>query len=481
VKGRDMSEKPDHRGGRRFEHTIVPGSDGVISIRVGPNSVCRLSHPDSDVESLQLDADSRGEIRLHLSATPDARPLEFVVEETAEDGTVTRHTLSVTADPDHWAVPEEPHDTGVQDGVLGELTPALLEDPRDLSNGELVSRGYPPRPSPDAPAASRERWRQLVSKSYRRVGPERTEHPDVRFTKLTDPETVMSPTLPLPPPSEREVATKLIRSILPYPRQLAESIFNGSSSTWSGAYLDQPAGEFYVVEADWRVPRVFPNPIAYSAAAEWVGLGSGPSDLLQSGTDSESFSLLGWTIATYWMWIEALPYAPWAVTNFPIDPGDQIRVTIFVADGNGTTWFNEPRGGGLSGRNDSVWFMLYNTSKGLSYWGTYPTVDPGGRYRFVGNSAEFIVERPSSTRSGPHPLANFCVTTMRNCGFGDAQYAGKVFPLEPDDGSQPFAARLSYWNMDNPATKNRLATAVSGTDTSSYGGIDLIWVFSSSL
>ena len=477
-----MSETPEHRGGRRFEHTIVPGSDGVVVIRVGPNSVCRLSHPDADVESLQLDADSRGDIRLHVSAAADAKPLELVVEETAQDGTVTRHTLSVTADPDHWAAAEEadgpaaPEST--PDSVRGELIPALLDDPRDLSNAELVSRGYPPRPSPEASASSRERWRQLVSRSYRRVGPERTEHPDVRFTKLTDPETVMSPTLPLPPPSEREVATKMIRSILPYPTQLADSIFNGSSSTWSGAFLDQPANEFYIVEADWRVPRVFDSPLAYCAAAEWVGLGDGPSDLFQSGTDSESYSFFGWNFTHYWMWIEALPYTPWAVTNFPIDPGDQIRVTIFVADANGTTWFNEPRGGGLSGRNDSVWFMLYNTTKGLSYWGTYPTVDTGGRFRFVGNTAEFIVERPSSTKYGPYPLANFCVTTMRNCAFGDAWYANKMFPLQPDDGSQPFAANLTYWNMDNPATGNRLATAVSGTDTSSYGGIDVIWVFS---
>jgi hypothetical protein len=52
------------------------------------------------------------------------------------------------------------------------------------------------------------------------------------------------------------------------------------------------------------------------------------------------------------MWIEALPYAPWAVTNFPIDPGDQIGVTIFVADSTGNTWFNEPRGGGLTSRTD---------------------------------------------------------------------------------------------------------------------------------
>lgn len=101
---------------------------------------------------------------------------------------------------------------------------------------------------------------------------------------------------------------------------------------------------------------MFGSPIPYTAAAEWVGWGSGPSDLFQSGTDSESFSFLGWTISIYWMWIEALPYAPWAVTNFPIDPGDQIRVTIFLADANGTTWFNEPRGGGAdrSGRQRVV-------------------------------------------------------------------------------------------------------------------------------
>jgi hypothetical protein len=476
-----MSEKPDHVGGQRFEHTIVPGASTPITIRVGPNSVCRLSHPELEVDNLQLDADSRGNVRLHLSAVAGAKPLEFVLEETTTDGTVTRHMLSVSADPDHWEVAEEPHGTEHPDAAAGDLIPALQEDPRDLSNDELVRRGYPPRPSPEAPAASRERWRQLVSQGYRRVGPERTEHPDVRFTKLSDPETVMSPTLPLPPPSERQMATELIRSILPYPRQLADSIFNGSSSTWSGAYLDQPANEFYIVEADWRVPRVYGSPLAYSAAAEWVGLGNSGSDLFQSGTDSESLNFLGWNISIYWMWIEALPYAPWAVTNFPIEPGDQIRVTIFVADSTGNTWFNEPRGGGLTGRNDSVWFMLYNTTKRLSYWGTYPTVDAAGRFRFQGNTAEFIVERPSSSRSGPYPLANFCVTTMRNCGFGDAQYAGKIFPLEPDDGSQPFAANLSYWNMDNPATKHRLATAVSGTDTSSFGGIDVIWVFSNSL
>jgi hypothetical protein len=270
---------------------------------------------------------------------------------------------------------------------------------------------------------------------------------------------------------------------LPLPKQLVDSIFNSSSSTWSGVYLTNPANEFYVVEADWTVPRVFGNGVypAYSATAKWIGLGNSRSDLFQSGTDSECINFFGWTLTTYWMWIEPLPYAPWSVPNFLVEPGDHVSVTIFVADQNGQSWFQQDSGGGLTGRDDSVWFMLYNTTRRLSFWGTYPTVDRGGQFRFKGNTAEFILERPSSTKSGPYPLANFCATTMRNCAFADAQYAGKDFPIKPDDGSQPFAADETYMNMDNPATGHRLATAVSGQDTSSFGGYDIIWVYSNPL
>ena len=119
-----MSEKPEHRDGQLFEHTVVPGSDGVIAIRVEPNSVCHLSHPDSEVESIQVDADSHGNIRLHLGAAPDAQPEEFVLDEMGNDGTVTRHRLRVTADPDHWT-------------VTGGSGPAAA----DSETGELIRRG----------------------------------------------------------------------------------------------------------------------------------------------------------------------------------------------------------------------------------------------------------------------------------------------------------------------------------------------------
>jgi hypothetical protein len=58
------------------------------------------------------------------------------------------------------------------------------------------------------------------------------------------------------------------------------------------------------------------------------------------------------------MWIESLPFAPWGVPNFPISPGDAISLDIFVADQNGTTWFQNGSWGGLTPADDSVWFML---------------------------------------------------------------------------------------------------------------------------
>jgi hypothetical protein len=87
---------------------------------------------------------------------------------------------------------------------------------------------------------------------------------------------------------------------------MARSIFNSNLAIWSGAYLTQPAAQFYYVQADWNVLGVFAIPgisPPYSAAAEWVGLDNSGTDLYQSGTDSECWdiNILGfnWTFTNY--------------------------------------------------------------------------------------------------------------------------------------------------------------------------------------
>ena len=292
----------------------------------------------------------------------------------------------------------------------------------------------------------------------------------IHVSKLTL-KAIGSPTLPLPPP-------------------LVRPMFNSNSGIWSGASLTNPTKEFCAIQADWTVPGVFALPGApgYSAAAEWIGLDNSGTDLYQSGTDSECLFALGfpfWTVTNYWMWIESLPFPPWAVPNFTVSPGDSISVDIFVADENGTTWYQNGTWGGLTPQDNSVWFMLYNNSRNLSYWGTLPTAaETGGGLSstpFTGSSAEFILERPSIGSPGNYvaqPLAFFLFTAMQGCWYGDAQYGDQRFPLGAD-GSSPFDGNLSYLNMLNSATGDLLDFAISVPDPTSSEGSEILWFWTS--
>jgi hypothetical protein len=262
----------------------------------------------------------------------------------------------------------------------------------------------------------------------------------------------------------------------------ARAMFNSNSNNWSGAYYTNPVGQFWQIQADWNVPMVFPfaGP-SYSAAAEWIGLDNSATDLYQAGTDSEFYSFPffgGWGFSNYWMWIQSLPFDPFAVPNFPLNPGDDISVDIFVADQNGTTWFQNGSNGGLTPANDSVWFMLYNNTQRASYWGTYPTApQDGGSTGFTGTSAEFILERPTVNGSLA-PLAFFGVATMRSGWYGDSEYGTKAWPLGAN-GSSPFDATLTYINMQNPSDNDLLALANSIPDPTSPRGAEILWLWTS--
>jgi hypothetical protein len=316
------------------------------------------------------------------------------------------------------------------------------------------------------------------------VTPKKVAHPGVRFTKpptvRPPPPRPASPSLPLPPP------------IMPAPMMrspMTRSMFNSNWNTWSGAYLTRPNSQFFWIEADWKVPGVFnfSNQL-YSAAAEWIGLDNSGTDLYQSGTDSECWFFPffgGWTFTNYWMWIESLPFAPWGLPNFPLSPGDSVSVDIFVADENGMTWFQDGANGGLTPADDSVWFMIYNYSKGLSFWGTLST----GRYSqdgytstgYTGSTAEFIVERPTDLDSGnPYPLAFFGLADMNSCYYADALYGDSPFQLEAD-GSSPFDGNLTYINMQDSATGNLLTIPISMPDPNSPGGYQILWIWVSSV
>ena len=464
----------------RSHHTAMPEVETMLSVRTHPKAVCHLSHDEFKDHRIQLDADDNGIVRFHAKAHKDWKPIEVHLEYTAEDGTPARHTFELRGDTAHNGATLSPNQ--VEAPPAGKLRPALEGDPMALSNQELLTRGYPPRPDPKHSPSRYARWHRLVSEPFTAVTPRLVPHPEVSFAHPHPAlASVNAPTLPLPPPrSHPHPALTLAAPTLPLPPPLMRPMFNANSNSWSGAYLNNPINQFCSIQADWPVPGVFALPGAplYSAAAEWIGLDNSGTDLYQSGTDSECvyFAPFGWTFTNYWMWIESLPFAPWAVPNFTVAPQDSISVDMFVADQNGMQWFKDGTWGGLTPADNSVWFMLYNNTRRLSYWGTLPTaaVNIGGLKStpFTGTTAEFIVERPVYNGSQA-PLANFLLAVMQGCWYGDAQYGDRPFALGAD-GSIPFDGNLSYWNMQNSSTKDLLDLAISAPDPTSSGS-EILW------
>ena len=469
-----MPDEPNQIKVTRSRPTLLPEVETLLSIRTHPKATCYLYHDQFKDQRLQLDADDNGVIRFHAKAHKDWQPIDVHVEYTGENGLQHRHTLSLRGDTNHGAVisPNE-----VAAPAVGNVRPALDGDPLALSNRELIRRGYPPRPDPIKSPARYARWHRNISRSYTAVTPRLERHPDVSFAHPRAVGRVEAPTLPLPPPRSGLAFTPSI----PIPPPMVRPIFNANWNSWSGAYLTQPINQFSYIQADWPVPGVFALPGApvYSAAAEWIGLDNSGTDLYQSGTDSECvyFPFFDWVFTDYWMWIETLPFAPWAVPNFTVSPGDSISVDIFIADEYGTTWYQNGTWGGLTAQDNSVWFMLYNNTRGLSYWGTLPTapqtLDGESSTGYTGTTAEFILERPFYNGSQA-PLANFALAVMQGCWFGDAQYGDQPFPLGAD-GSSPFDGNLLYINMQNSGNGDILDIAFSAPDPTSLYGSEILW------
>lgn len=455
-----MPEIPNSGEPTRHVRAVPPEVETLVPIQVPPESVCYLSHPSVSDHRLQLDADDQGMIRFHAKARSGAEPIELELRVIQGNGQETMHTVSLSGDALHGR--SAATHSGDPRPELRKVRPPLEGDSMALSNQELVTRGYPPRPDPAKAPGHYERWLRNVSQQFS-VGSRRVVHPDVSFARQSTadearrdlPPILGSPTLPLPPP-------------------IVGAMFSSNSNTWSGAVLTQPVSQFDFITAEWIVPRVYTeaNTPPYSAVAKWVGLDNSGTDLFQAGTDSECFVISpsfgqppAWTITNYWIWIQTLPFYPWAAP-IPVSPGDTVSVDIFLADQNGMTWFRDGENGGLTAADNNVWFMLYNETQHNSYWGTLPTApyyaDGKASTGYTGTSAEFILERPTVNKAVA-PLAEFLITGMDNCWYGDSEYGYDQWALGAN-GSAPFVGNLQYLNMVNPANGNLLAISVSFPD-----------------
>jgi len=173
-------------------------------------------------------------------------------------------------------------------------------------------------------------------------------------------------------------------------------IDNASSSNWSGYALVNNSVSSYGGTSFYYLIADFVQPVAQQAygactgswdySSAWVGIdGYNNDDVLQAGTEADAYCSGGSTASYYSPWYEWYPNGETRITNLPVAPGDDLFVEVWST---GSTTGN-------------AYIVNYTTDQSVQVQFTAPSGTT-----LVGNSAEFIVERPG-VDGGLATLSNY--------------------------------------------------------------------------
>ncbi len=231
-------------------------------------------------------------------------------------------------------------------------------DPISASDQDLHAYGFPPRPNPFKNRRAYALWAYMVGAAKIRIDPI-LKRSNVRH-------------MPMIPASGARPAGRPAR------------INSDYSTNWSGEALTNGAtsfseGSFYTLWGEFNVPiaeqqfGVCNGGTEYSST--WIGMDGydGGADIVQTGTESDATCYGGSTVGTYYAWYEWYPGYETEITNLPVTPGDDILVQADVSS---------PTAAGI-----------FFTNETTNQYVPIGITAPNGT-RFVGSSAEWIVERP---------------------------------------------------------------------------------------
>jgi hypothetical protein len=243
-------------------------------------------------------------------------------------------------------------------GATTAVAPPDGFNPVEASDDELSMYGFPPRPNADLEPKAYATWAKAMAASKIRV-----------FPQLAQTNHFAGPTRPAVP-----------NKAVPHDSAAGTSnSYNWSGIVdFSGATSYNSNTSFYVILGQWVVPVAEQ---AYGActgawdySVSWVGIdGWGSPDVLQAGTQSDGYCS-GSTKSTYYsFWYEWFPNSWTNVTNLPVSAGDNVFVEIW----------------NTSSTQGYAYMVNFQTNQSA----TVGFSAPAGT-TLVGNSAEWIVERP---------------------------------------------------------------------------------------
>jgi hypothetical protein len=155
-----------------------------------------------------------------------------------------------------------------------------------------------------------------------------------------------------------------------------------TSSNWSGIVNTNTLTSynarksFYFLVSDYVIPAVSNATCdgAWDYSSQWAGIdGWNSGDVLQAGTEADAYCSGSTTSTFYSAWIEWYPYSESRISGFPVAAGDDMYVEVWNT--SSTVGF--------------AYMINLNTGQDVEF-----ELTPPSGTTLVGNSAEWVVERP---------------------------------------------------------------------------------------
>jgi hypothetical protein len=252
-------------------------------------------------------------------------------------------------------------------GATTIVQPPAGFNPLAASDEELAYNGFPPRPNQNTEPKAFATWAKAMQHSKSRVMP------------------TLQETSIFHGPAKQAKANGVTSAAVANNVSLSNQPSNTSYSyNWSG-YVDFSGATSYGAKSYYFLVNDFTVPVAEQAfgactggwdwGSAWNGIdGWGSSDVLQAGIEFDAYCSGGVRSSYYSAWYEWYPYSEVRIGGFPIAPGDDIFVEV---------WNTSSTAG-------HAYLVNYNNNQSVNIsFGAYPG------YPLVGNSAEWVVERPS--------------------------------------------------------------------------------------
>ena len=339
--------------------TIPTSGQTPFVLQTAANAVCEL-HAANAVDPalvMRLLANEDGYIRVHVRPKYDSENDAHVQIDCTAGGKVTTypiHLRSGVAATDAMPAPQ----TTVPLPKGSRVLPALTEDEAvQLSDQELLGRGYPGRPDAAAEPQLYKNWIRAFSKQV---------------------------TLLAPPSSKSGAADQA----------LGMQYGTENSLAWCGYEAQGANGTYSSVHGAWYVPDIISGEPGYRTnSGLWVGLDGyvGATDLVQAGTAQNYLDLDNLNFANYYAWTEVVPNQPnGQPLPLNISAGDQMFVDVWVSDGQANFLVAD------DATNESV---VTHTALGNT--------------KVLGKTAAWIMERPTSAGNYSE-LSMFIIAVMNN-------------------------------------------------------------------